>query len=166
MRIHNSEVNIPFILTIVWLHLMKLTNTLKPLLIKFDLEGKLEGWLRMNKSRKLFLLYVVLVLATLGAFAPPLTVWICQICGKNVPPFSILGSTEWVSMISLVVTTYFGSNVWEKHVALSNGVPPSQIDNACINITPQGSGQQVQPNQSTTTDADKEALVDALKHGQ
>lgn len=101
----------------------------------------------MKKSRKLALLYIVIVLATLGAFVPPIITWILNLCGKNAPPFEILGSTEWVSMISLVVSTYFGSNVWEKHVAISNGIAPSQLDNTCMVIKGSpGSGQVIQQN--------------------
>lgn len=83
-------------------------------------------------SRKLVLLYIVVTLATLGAFVPPIVSWVLALHGSHAPPFEILGSTEWVSMISLVVSTYFGSNVWEKHVAISNGITPSQLDNACM----------------------------------
>lgn len=101
-----------------------------------------------NKSRKLVLLYIVLILATVGAFVPPIISWALALAGKNSPPFEILGSTEWVSMISLVVSTYFGSNVWEKHVAISNGVIPNQLDNTCMVIkgSPGGVVQQVNQN--------------------
>ena len=125
------------------------------------------------KSRKLTLLYIVIVLATLGAFVPPILTWVLALFGKNVPPFEILGSTEWVSMISLVVSTYFGSNVWEKHVALSNGIAPSQLDNTCMVIKGSPGGQIIQQPQQVQVvvnqgqqenDPEKEALKDALKH--
>ncbi len=123
-----------------------------------------------QKSRKLALLYVILILATVGAFVPPLLVWILTMCGKNVPPLQLLGSTEWVSLVTLVVSTYFGSNVWEKQIALSNGISPNQLDAASMQIkgSPQGTtaqqvNVQVDVNQP---DPQKEALRDALKHGK
>lgn len=138
---------------------------------KFDVIKKIEDWLGMkNKSRKLFLLYVVIILSTLGTFVPPTLTWILQLMHKNVVPFEILGSTEWVSMMTIVVSSYFGTNVWEKHVALSNGVQPSQLDNACMTI--KGSpGTQLQQDVKVDVnvnqnDADKQALKDALKHSQ
>jgi len=106
----------------------------KALLLKINSYNKLDRWLDMKMSRKLLLLYIVIVLSTLGAFIPPIITWALALAGKNPPPFEILGSTEWVSMISLVVSTYFGSNVWEKHVAITNGVLPNQLDNTCMVI--------------------------------
>jgi hypothetical protein len=128
-------IHISFIITVFWIQIKTLLPKIHPLLIKYNTYGKLNGWLEMKtKSRKLSLLYIVIILATVGTFIPPIVSWALALCGKNIPPFEILGSTEWVSMISLVVTTYFGSNVWEKHVAISNGIAPSQLDNTCMII--------------------------------
>lgn len=118
----------------------------------------------MKMSRKLFLLYVVIILATLGTFAPPIITWALQMAGKNVPSFEILGSTEWVSMISLVVSTYFGSNVWEKHVALSNGVSPNQIDNTIMAI--KGSPGSNPIKRQVTIDQKKDVPDEESKRGQ
>ena len=128
------HIHIPFMITIVWMHMKDFLPRIHPLLIKANAYEKVNRWLEMKMSRKLILMYVVIVLATLGAFVPPIITWVLTLCGKNAPPFEILGSTEWVSMISLVVSTYFGSNVWEKHVAISNGILPSQLDNTCMTI--------------------------------
>jgi len=137
------------------MHLKDFLPRIHPLLIKYNVYARINGWLEMKKSRKLSLLYVVLGLATLGAFAPPLITWILNMCGKNSPPFEILGSTEWVSMVSLVVTTYFGSNVWEKHVAISNGISPSQLDDTCMSVKGSPGQTQVQVNVNrVTTDSD------------
>lgn len=129
------SIHIPFFLSVLWIQVKDFLPKIHPLLIKYNAYSKLNGWLEMRlKSRKLSLLYIVIVLATVGAFAPPIISWVLALYGKNSPPFEILGSTEWVSMISLVVTTYFGSNVWEKHVAISNGIAPAQLDNTCMII--------------------------------
>lgn len=162
-----QSIHIPFIITILWIHLRDFLPRIRPLLIKFNIYAKIDKWIETKMSRKLILLYVVIVLATLGTFVPPIIVWVFGIYGKTVPPFTILGSTEWVSMISLVVTTYFGSNVWEKHVALSNGVMPNDMKG----VQMQGSvlGRQAPLNVNANNqadDPDKEALKDALKHGK
>ena len=128
------HMHIPFFIVILWIHVKEFLPKIRPLLIKINAYEKINGWLEMKISRKLFLLYVVIILATVGAFAPPIITWALALAGKKTPPFEILGSTEWVSMISLVVSTYFGSNVWEKHVALSNGIQPNQLDNTCMTI--------------------------------
>jgi len=129
------HIHIPFIITVLWMHLKNFLPKAHPLLLKYNAYEKLNGWLgNRMKSRKLLLLYIVIFLATLGTFVPPIVTWVLALCGKNAPPFEILGSTEWVSMISLVVSTYFGSNVWEKHVALSNGIYPNQLDTTIMQI--------------------------------
>lgn len=161
--------HIPFMITIVWMHIRDFLPKLRPLLIRFHVYDKINNWIEFKMSRKLTLLYIVLVLATVGAFIPPIITWALNLYGKNAPPFEILGSTEWVSMISLVVSTYFGSNVWEKHVAISNGVQPSQLDNACKII--KGSPGAIQPvpvqtnfTQQQQGDLDKDALKNSLTH--
>ncbi len=128
------HIHIPFIIIVFWAHVKNFLPKVHLLLTKINTYGKLDRWFEMKISRKLFLLYVVIVLATLGAFVPPIINWALALAGKRVTPLEILGSTEWISMISLVVSTYFGSNVWEKHVALSNGIMPNQLDNTCMTI--------------------------------
>jgi hypothetical protein len=64
-------------------------------------------------SRKWKLVMLVVILATAGAFLPPLvSVWLL---GAE-KPLVILSGTEFVSLITLVVSAYFGVNVWQKHV--------------------------------------------------
>lgn len=128
------HIHVPFVIVIFWMHIKNSVSKIHPLLTKINVYEKLNRWLEMKMSRKLLLLYVVIILATFGAFFPPILTWILNLAGVKSPPFEILGSTEWVSMISLVVSTYFGSNVWEKHVALSNGIVPSQLDNTVMAI--------------------------------
>lgn len=64
-------------------------------------------------SRKWKLVLLVVILATLGAFLPPLiSAWLF---GAE-KPLVILSGTEWVSVVTLSVSAYFGANVWQKHV--------------------------------------------------
>jgi len=64
-------------------------------------------------SRKWKLVLLVVILATIGAFLPPLaSIWL--FCAEK--PLVILSGTEWVSIVTMVASAYFGVNVWQKHV--------------------------------------------------
>lgn len=68
---------------------------------------------RRQMSRKWALALLVVILATVGAFIPPLvSAWIF----KAAKPLVILTGTEWVSVITMVTAAYIGGNVWQKHV--------------------------------------------------
>jgi hypothetical protein len=64
-------------------------------------------------SRKWYLAILVVILATVGAFVPPLvSAWLF---GAD-KPLVVLSGAEWVSVITLVTGLYIGGNVWQKHV--------------------------------------------------
>jgi hypothetical protein len=64
-------------------------------------------------SRKWILVLLVLAIATLGTFIPPIvSVWVMG----NEKPLIILTGSELVALVSLVVSAYFGANVFQKHV--------------------------------------------------
>ena len=69
-------------------------------------------------NRKWVLTIMVIVLATLGTFVPPIINFILE----PKTPLVILGSTEYVSLLTLIVGAYFAGNVWQRHVELSQGV--------------------------------------------
>ena len=77
-------------------------------------------------SRKWKLVVLVVILATIGAFLPPLvSVWLF---GAE-KPLVILSGVEWVSTISLIVAAYFGANVWQKIVQKQESITDSpEID--------------------------------------
>jgi len=69
--------------------------------------------LKTQRSRKWVLVLLVVSLATLGAFVPPLlSAWLF---GAAKPLF-LLSGAEWVSVITMVTAAYIGGNVWQKHV--------------------------------------------------
>lgn len=121
-------------------------------------------------SRKLLLLYIVLGIATIGLVAPPTLVWIFTFIGKKPPTFNIFSSAEWVTVVTLLVTMYFGANQVEKHIAISNGVLPSQLDDTVKTIkgsednTPDAS--QDDNTTEPAVDPEKQALREALRHGK
>jgi hypothetical protein len=79
-------------------------------------------------SRKWKLVLLVVVLATVGAFLPPpISVWLL---GAD-KPLVILSGTEWVSILTLVVSAYFGANVWQKHVERRWPARPEASGVAC-----------------------------------
>jgi hypothetical protein len=65
------------------------------------------------QSRKWQLVIIVMVIATLGLFVPPLvSLW----AFKASKALFLITGTEWVSVVTLIVAAYFGANVWQKHV--------------------------------------------------
>lgn len=68
---------------------------------------------QITTSRKWKLILLIVCLATVFSFLPPLiSVWLFD--AKT--PLIILSGTEWVSVVTLSISAYFGANVWEKHV--------------------------------------------------
>ena len=64
-------------------------------------------------SRKWVLVLLVVILATIGCFIPPMLSVL--VFGFDVP-LVILSGTEYVSILTLVVSIYFGANVWQKKI--------------------------------------------------
>lgn len=80
-----------------------------------------------STSRKWKLVLLIVMLATLGTFLPPIfSMWFL---GASAP-LVILNGTEWVSVIALIVSAYFGANVYQKHVELRNGLVPYEFGTA------------------------------------
>lgn len=63
------------------------------------------------RSRKWILVLMVVFLATVGTFIPPI---VSVLFG--VSPLVILSGTEFVSLITLIVSAYYGANVFSKRV--------------------------------------------------
>jgi len=64
-------------------------------------------------SRKWSLILLVVIVATIAAFLPPIiSAWLLG----AAKPLVILTGTEWVSIVTLSVSAYFGANVWQKYV--------------------------------------------------
>ena len=64
------------------------------------------------RSRKWILILVVLIVTSLAVIAPPLlSAWVF-----GMEPLVIISGTEFVSLVTLVITAYFGANVWQKRV--------------------------------------------------
>lgn len=69
-----------------------------------------------NQSRKWKLVLLVILIATIGTLIPPIiSVW-CF----NTSPLIIISGTEYVSILTLVVSAYFGANVLQKYVMKEN----------------------------------------------
>jgi len=65
------------------------------------------------RSRKWVLVLLVLSISTIGTFIPPLlSAWVF----KAPTPLFILSGVEYVSLITLIISAYFGANVLQKHV--------------------------------------------------
>lgn len=67
----------------------------------------------MKKSRKWFLVLLITIISTVGTFIPPiLSKWVF----KENEGLIILSGSHFVTLISLVVSAYFGFNVWQKRI--------------------------------------------------
>ena len=63
-------------------------------------------------SRKWRLVLFIVLLASVACFLPPIiSVWFLK-----QPALILLTGAEYCSLITLVVSAYFGVNVWQKHV--------------------------------------------------
>jgi O-antigen/teichoic acid export membrane protein len=68
---------------------------------------------KKTNSRKWRLVLFILLIATLGTFIPPLlSAWLF----KAAAPLFILTGGHFVTLVTLIVSAYFGANVWQKHV--------------------------------------------------
>lgn len=66
-----------------------------------------------TKSRKWKLVLLVLIIATIGTFIPPMvSAWLF----KAPAILEILTGGHFVTLITLVVSAYYGANVWQKNV--------------------------------------------------
>jgi hypothetical protein len=125
---HFPQFHIPFVLVVFWRHLANWLPSIRPLIIKNELIKKAEEYYMKRASRKLLVLYIFFAAVTFGAFFPPLATWLIEIIWHINKSFTILGSTEWVTVISLLVTSYFASLHFEKKTALAAGIPIDKID--------------------------------------
>jgi hypothetical protein len=63
------------------------------------------------RSRKWYLTLLIIAICTIGTFVPPiLSVWVLD----EKTPLVILSGSEYVTLITLIISVYFGANVWEK----------------------------------------------------
>lgn len=68
---------------------------------------------KLRRSRKWFLILLVVGLATVGAFIPPMiSAWVFG----EPKPLVIISGTEWVSVISMIVAAYITGNVFQKKI--------------------------------------------------
>lgn len=67
---------------------------------------------KKTSSRKWKLVLLILLISTLGTFVPPI---ICAFFNVK-ETMSILNGGHFVTLVTLLVSAYFGANVWEKHV--------------------------------------------------
>ena len=160
----NAPPHIPFIITFIAIHIKDLLPKIHPLLIRHHLIKKLDDWIEVNMGRKLSLVIAILTLVSLFAFLPPLVCWLMAVVwGKVVPPLVILTDGDWVAVVSVITTTYVGSNVWQKHVLKNQQQNNNSGDNNSSPNQPPPSTPST-PQCPPTTDPDKAALQAALTH--
>lgn len=66
---------------------------------------------KKTDSRKWKLILLIIIIATIGTFIPPmLSIWIF----KSSTPLVILSGSNFITLSSLVISAYFGSNILQK----------------------------------------------------
>ena len=82
------------------------------------------------QSRKWKLIWIVIVLVFIGTFAPPmLSMWVF-----GAPEaLMIVSGTEFVSLLTLIISAYFGANVWQKHIEGKASFEANVSLNASVN---------------------------------
>ena len=88
------------------------------------------------QSRKYQLVIIIIILATLGTFCPP----IFSIFGIK---FAILSGTEFVSLITLIIGAYFGANAWQNRAEIN----ASYVEDTHIRTIVQENKSDVTTNQ-------------------
>lgn len=84
-----------------------------------------------NNSRKWKLVLLILLIATIGTFIPPiLSVWFL----KMSSPLVILTGGHFVTLTTLVISAYLGANVTQKHLLKNNKID-SSVGNEEITTT-------------------------------
>ena len=64
-------------------------------------------------SRKWRLTLLILLITTIGTFVPPIvSAWLLDYS----EPLSILTGGHFVTLVTLIVSAYFGMNVWQKKI--------------------------------------------------
>lgn len=87
-----------------------------------------------RRSRKWNLVLGILLLATIGTFIPPIvSAWLF----KAAEPLVILSGGHFVTLVTLIVSTYFGANVLQKKVFADKKKKEEEI----IEIEPNEEGE-------------------------
>jgi hypothetical protein len=82
---------------------------------------------QVDPSKKWRLVLLVVLMASLGTIVPPiLSIWVF----KAVTPLVIISGTEYVSLLTLIVSAYFGANVLQKQVEKDTSLPGTKVDNS------------------------------------
>ena len=63
------------------------------------------------QSRKFSLVVLIIILATIGTFVPP-------VVGLFGVAFKILSGAEWVTVISLTISAYIAGNSWQNRAEI------------------------------------------------
>jgi len=82
---------------------------------------------QVDPSKKWRLVLLVVLMASLGTIVPPiLSLWLF----KAATPLVIISGTEYVSLLTLIVSAYFGANVWQKQVQKDPSLPGTTVDSS------------------------------------
>ena len=78
-----------------------------------------------KNSRKWKLVLGILLVTIIGTFIPPI---ISQWVFKDPKPLVVLSGAHFVTLVTLIVSAYFGANVFQKKVYADKEVKESTIE--------------------------------------
>jgi hypothetical protein len=106
---------------------------------------------KKTQSRKWRLVLYVLFIATIGVFIPPLlSTWLFKATSALV----ILSGGHFVTLVTLLVSAYFGANVWQKRVEANASFNVSaKVDTDSSGVTT--SSVKTSATATTTVEADE-----------
>jgi hypothetical protein len=93
---------------------------------------------KKESSRKWNLVLLILSIATFGAFVPPL---ISLLIGLEKPLFILTGG-EFVTLVSLILSAYYGANVLQKYVLKDHQDSSSSTKTTTTQTTASSKGQK------------------------
>lgn len=118
---------------------------------------------KKTQSRKWRLVLLVILLAVLGTFAPTLlSAWVFN----STSPIVILNGGHFVTLITLVVSAYFGANVWQKQVESKATLNFSATASVSSETSDSGVGDSSEVKTTTKTKATGVTVVKANEEGE
>jgi len=107
-------------------------------------------------SRKWRLTLLILLITTIGTFVPPIiSTWFL----KYSQPLEVLSGGHFVTLVTLIVSAYFGMNVWQKKIE-------KDAENNLVKIQSDSNSNTATTVTTATTEITTEKKVAANEKGE
>ena len=107
-------------------------------------------------SRKWRLTLLILLITTIGTFVPPIiSTWFL----KYSQPLEVLSGGHFVTLVTLIISAYFGMNVWQKKIE-------KDAENNLVKIQSDSNSNTATTVTTATTEITTEKKVAANETGE